>query len=379
VQAPIEAYAQPATVAHVRRDEETLGIGVDEHGLHSSRRRAPDREPPVAVVICHHHQKRLFATHEESRRAVAEPLAGLRQPEADLPDPLERPLTVGFGHDESILSQKAAAADSGEMINAEFPWRPLGTLLVDQGLLTSTELELALAEQARTGRLLGQIMVDHGYVSAFSLARVLSEQHGVQLRPGLELVPEEPNPATPAHEPNEADAWRPLGKVLVENGYLTKTELDNALEVQRERGGRLGEILVARGSMTPPTLARALAEQHGVELATGDQTEAEGETGPQPAGPWDSVYQVCEIGFRPGYQTRSVLYENQNFLECADYAYEFVHEHEPAAVEILRTAAETSEVVWTYNASRAAALEAARTSLVDTFGFDPITWGNDSP
>jgi hypothetical protein len=263
------------------------------------------------------------------------------------------------------------------MINAEFPWRPLGTLLVDQGLLTSTELELALAEQARTGRLLGQIMVDHGYLSAFSLARVLSEQHGVELRP--ELVPDEPTPPAPAHEPTEVGAWRPLGNVLVEGGYLTKTELDNALEVQRERGGRLGEILVARGSMTAPALARALAEQHGVELLRGDEPETERETGTKPAGPWESVYQVCEISFRPGYQTRSVLYENPNFLECADYAYEFVHAHEPAAVEILRTAAETSEVVWTYNASRAAALEAARTNLVDTFGFDPITWGIDSP
>ena len=131
------------------------------------------------------------------------------------------------------------------MINAEFPWRPLGTLLVDQGLLTPAELELALAEQARTGRLLGQIIVDHSYVSAFSLARVLSEQHGVELRPAL--VPDETPPRTAAHEPTEATAWRPLGRVLVESGFLTKTELENALEVQRERGGRLGEILVARG------------------------------------------------------------------------------------------------------------------------------------
>jgi hypothetical protein len=262
------------------------------------------------------------------------------------------------------------------MINAEFPWRPLGTLLVEQGLLTSPELELALAEQERTGRLLGQIIVDHGYMSAFSLARVLSEQHGVELRP--ELVPDEPSPPGGAHETTQAEAWRPLGTVLVENGYLTKTELDNALEIQRERGGRLGEILIARRSMTASALAQALAEQHGIELAT-DEPQTAGETATRPAGPWDSVYQVCEIGFRPGYQTRAVLYENTNFLECADFAYEFVHAHEPAAIEILRTAAETSEVVWTYNASRAAALEAARTNLVDTFGFDPITWGKDSP
>ena len=60
-----------------------------------------------------------------------------------------------------------------------FPWRQLGTLLADERLLTETELELALDEQRRTGRLLGQLVVDRGHVSAFSLARVFSAQRGV--------------------------------------------------------------------------------------------------------------------------------------------------------------------------------------------------------
>lgn len=256
------------------------------------------------------------------------------------------------------------------MLNPQFPWRPLGDLLVDQGLLTPTELDIALAEQAKTGRLLGQIVVDNGYVSAFSLARVLSEQHGVELRPAPDehetpsLLPEAAAPTT---------TWRPLGRVLVDSGYLTQDELDKALEIQRERGGRLGEILIARGSMTGPSLARALAEQHGVEL---EQSAADDmQTVVRPAASWEPVYQVCEIVFRPGYQTSTVLFENTNFLESADYAYEFVQEREPAAVEIVRTEGETHEVVWTYSASRAAAMEASRTNLVDTFGFDPVKWG----
>jgi hypothetical protein len=264
------------------------------------------------------------------------------------------------------------AADKPGMINPEFPWQPLGDLLVSQGLLTETELELALAEQAKSGRMLGQIVVDHGYVTAFSLARVLSEQHGVELRPtGVE---DEPSTPIAAHQPSGPPAFRPLGRVLVDGGYLEQAELEKALEIQRERGGRLGEILIARGSMTGQSLARALAEQHGVDLDHSDGTDMEAVV--KPAAPWEAVYQVSEIVFRPGYQSRTVLYENTNFLESADYAYEFVQEHEPAALEILRVEGETNEVVWTYSASRAAAIEASRTKLVDTFGFDPVKWGS---
>ena len=47
---------------------------------------------------------------------------------------------------------------------AENIWRPLGELLVSKSLVTEDELELALTEQADTGRLLGAILVERGYV-----------------------------------------------------------------------------------------------------------------------------------------------------------------------------------------------------------------------
>src|SRR5438093_9224812 len=190
-----------------------------------------------------------------------------------------------------------------------FPWRQLGELLVAEELLTEDELELALGEQARSGRLLGQILVSNGYLSAFSLARVLSQQHGVDLH--STRVEVAPDPTAPPETP--AAAWRPLGRLLVELEFLTETQLERALAVQREEHGRLGEILVSRGLLSGAELAQALAEQHGVELEP--QNEADLHTVVRPSTANERVYKVYEVSCEPGYQRRTALYENANFLE----------------------------------------------------------------
>jgi hypothetical protein len=73
------------------------------------------------------------------------------------------------------------AADRKAVESAETIWRPLGELLLEKGLVTPDELELALTEQGETGRLLGAILVDRGYVSGPALAVALAEQYGVEL------------------------------------------------------------------------------------------------------------------------------------------------------------------------------------------------------
>lgn len=243
---------------------------------------------------------------------------------------------------------------------AAFPWRQLGALLVDEELLTETELELALDEQRRTGRLLGQIIVDQGYLSAFSLARVLSAQHGVDLR-----TSEEPEP-----EPQLAEVpttWRPLGRLLVEKGLISQTELAEALLAQQDNR-RLGELLVERGVISGADLARALSEQHGLEL-TGEL-----ETTLRPTPVEEPVYRVYCVTFRHGFQERAGLCESPNFLDAADFAMEYVQEHKPEALEIERIDGDQQETVWAYSESRAAAAELARKDLVETFGFDPTRW-----
>jgi hypothetical protein len=241
-----------------------------------------------------------------------------------------------------------------------FPWRQLGALLADEGLLTDTELELALDEQRRSGRLLGQIVVDRGYISAFSLARVLSAQHGVDLH-----EPEAPEPEQQLAE--VPSAWRPLGRLLVEKGLITQTELAEALLSQGENQ-RLGEMLVQRGVISGAELARALGEQHGVAV------QGDLETSLKPASLREPVYRVYSVTFRTGFQHRENLCEYANFLEAADFAMEYVQEQSPEGLEIERIDEDQQETVWTYSESRAAAAELARKDLVDTFGFDPLKW-----
>jgi hypothetical protein len=255
-----------------------------------------------------------------------------------------------------------------EAAAVHFPWRQLGELLVAEQLLTEEELEQALAEQAKSGRLLGQILVNNGYLSAFSLARVLSEQHGVRLE---SAKPAEVAPHAP--EPPLEQAWRPLGKVLVELEFLTESQLERALTMQREEGGKLGEVLVSRGLLSGAELAQALAQQHGVELDA--QDEAQLETVVRSASAEEPVYKLYEVIFEPGYQRRTELFESANFLEAADYAFEFVDDNEPAALEIHRTLGAAQETVWSYDAKRAEAASADRGELVETFGFDPTRWG----
>jgi hypothetical protein len=70
-----------------------------------------------------------------------------------------------------------------------------------------------------------------------------------------------------AHQPARS-AWRPLGDLLIERG-LGQAELEQALRIQQQEGGRLGEILFERGLVSALDLWDALAEQHGLDSRLG--------------------------------------------------------------------------------------------------------------
>jgi type IV pilus assembly protein PilB len=57
----------------------------------------------------------------------------------------------------------------------------------------------------------------------------------------------------------------PIGEVLVEEGVLTKNQLDRVLAEQKATGRMLGEMLVEQGIIPPTVMLRVLASQLGVQ------------------------------------------------------------------------------------------------------------------
>jgi hypothetical protein len=245
---------------------------------------------------------------------------------------------------------------------SDFPWRPLGRLLVDDELLTPLQLERALAEQRRNGRLLGQVLVAQGHVTGTDLARALARQHGVNVRAGGTAVGR-------VDQPEAHAVWRSLGMLLMEKGLVSPTGLQQALTEQRRHPDRrLGEILVECGSISPPTLASVLAEQHGVTPETELVPEVASQA-PETSVPRYAVFAVD----RPAAERRE-LRAAANFLDAADTACDYIDERLPLAVEIERRGAGRSEVVWTYSRDRAAAAASSTRTLLETYGFDPTRW-----
>ena len=64
---------------------------------------------------------------------------------------------------------------------------------------------------------------------------------------------------------------KPLGELLVDMGYVTQAEVDEALNKQRSGGGRLEDTLVQSGKLSPEMLAKSLAMQLGYEFVEEDE------------------------------------------------------------------------------------------------------------
>ena len=128
--------------------------------------------------------------------------------------------------------------------------RLIGTLFVERGLVSESQIRVALEIQRETGEQLGRILVERFGVSRQELASVVAEQWEELGQAG-----------TPEADARSNDSWQRLGEIFVQRGFVTPEQLDQALQRQRETGERVGEALVAQGAISKFELAGALAEQ----------------------------------------------------------------------------------------------------------------------
>jgi hypothetical protein len=141
--------------------------------------------------------------------------------------------------------------------------RLIGALFVERGLVSESQIRVALELQHETGQQLGQILVERFGVSRKELASVVAEQWA---KLGGSAGPE------------DNASWRRLGEIFVDRGFVSQEELEQALERQSQTGERLGEALVAQGVISKFELAGALAEQ----MAALGETAAEAEADERP-------------------------------------------------------------------------------------------------
>lgn len=59
-----------------------------------------------------------------------------------------------------------------------------------------------------------------------------------------------------------------IGDVLVEQGVVSREQLERALEIQKQTGGQIGEILVKNGFATEEQLTKAFSRQFGLPYAS---------------------------------------------------------------------------------------------------------------
>ncbi|MFH0940279.1 MAG: hypothetical protein V1840_00295 [Candidatus Omnitrophota bacterium] len=113
--------------------------------------------------------------------------------------------------------------------------RKLGEMLVENGLLTESQLLEALQTQNRERKLLGEIIVQQGYTTKEKLDAALARQYGSK-----------------------------LGEILINKGLITFDQLLQSFEEQKNSSKSVGEILIDKGFVKESDLMEGLSKQYAI-------------------------------------------------------------------------------------------------------------------
>lgn len=119
----------------------------------------------------------------------------------------------------------------------------LGDILIEMKKVDENELNQALEEQKKTNELLGQILVRKGLLTQSELVDILELQLANRTEQGTNTV------------------RKKLGQILVEEGAISRWQLEEALKTQGVKSKKIGEILIELGYTTKGRIEEALSNQ----------------------------------------------------------------------------------------------------------------------
>jgi hypothetical protein len=234
----------------------------------------------------------------------------------------------------------------------------LGRLLLERGVITKDQLEIALHVQRERGGMLGEILTARGWVTPLLIAAALAKQKAEHT----------PADAVPHHGSGRGANWQPLGTLLVEKGFVTDVELKQALALQSDGGGFLGEILVDNGWLSASDLVLALAAQLGLDFDAKRATP-DGEPVLLPSDRADAYFEVLE---EVGGEIQ-LLKKSETFMEATDFVFdEVLWQREPGDLQIVRVDGGRRENVWSFRPGEAQAQ--SNDDLMSVFGYPVGRW-----
>lgn len=113
--------------------------------------------------------------------------------------------------------------------------KKLGELLVENGILTESQLLEVLQTQKRSQKLLGEIIVELGYVTKEKLDAALARQYGSR-----------------------------LGEILIDKNLITFDQLRVSIDEQRNSLKSLGEVLAEKGFVSESDIVEGLSKQYNI-------------------------------------------------------------------------------------------------------------------
>ncbi len=163
---------------------------------------------------------------------------------------------LGLVYDECSLSTSSDAPAGGSLSETDSVSKAglrtindmaLGEVMVQLGLITPDQIELALREKAHNPKPFGETLVALGFCSPEAV------QQGLNLQKAL-------SQAAAQREGDEPGAIHSilLGELLIRMGRISRTQLNQALAFQKKRKVRIGAAMVALGLISWSDVSEAV-------------------------------------------------------------------------------------------------------------------------